>query len=520
MDQRFERVTRALANFFESELSSNFLGLPHVAREHLERLRSFLKCSYTRQYGRWPPVRFEQPFVRQTIYTTVLADFQKLYQYLVDPSSSTSLASYDVAQFGGVCTLQTIQEFDSRHGYEPLAQPQPLLPKLADHNTTRKQKTQRRMSWNPIQARKVNRERRKSREKDLLTAATNRDVGLVESPLVQKYTEFEFFTVDDELESLSATEGRKVRWLLVYAVLQVFNSIPQPPKQVRDTTDLAYSLCCRVPDQMPWQKPSIVQVGASDSGLLLAPDLSYSHTNASTLSLKTPSHRTMPGKDRRNTLPANLPEALKSSLSIKSRPESRSSSLRRLVTRRKPPATDPVPIKRLPFREIYVEGYGNGNGIRKIDAELHATESDVELPPPQEACPEQVTCESKELAHELGTTEAVSKEHCQSPPGMSRETSSASISSKWSDKSASSEPDPKTPSSDELCTLQEVLQQAGKDDVNPCSAEMAEKERYVAQAVRVVDPELTPDSLPRSVHFNSRTWDDVVIGQREIKIQG
>ncbi|RVX74638.1 hypothetical protein B0A52_01764 [Exophiala mesophila] len=516
MDQRFERVTRALADFFEYELSGSFLGLPHFAREHLERLRSFLKSSYTRQYGRWPPVRFEQPFVCQTVYATVLADFQKLYQYLVDPSSSTSLASYDVAQFGGVCTLQTIQAFDSKHGYEPLAQPQPLLPKPNDPKTAPTQKLQRRMSWNPIHARKANKERRKWQQKESLTAATNRDVGLVECPLVQKYAEFESHTIEDELENLSTTEGRKIRWLLVYAVLQVLSSIPQPAKQVRDTTDLVYSLCCHVPSRMPWERSSNVEVRAPVSGSMLSPDLSYSHTNASTLSLKSPSQRTRPGKDRRNTLPANLPEALKSSLSIKSRPGSRSSSLRRFVTRRKPPTTDEVPTRRPPFREIYVEGYGNG--IRKIDTELHAISSVVDLPECQERSSEPVTCAPNEQAHELDTNEITSRDHCQSPLEMMRESSSASVRSKWSDKSASSGPDPKTPASDELCTLQEVLQQAGKGTVNPAMAELAGKEAHVTQLVRVVDPELTSNSLPRSVHFNSRTWDDVVVGQRQIKV--
>src|ERR1700743_1598737 len=115
MDVRLDRVNKAVVSFFENEMSSSFLGLPQLAREHLDKFRSFLKSFYTQQYGCWPPDTFEDEAVHQDIYSTLFSDLQNLYQHLVDSGSSADMVENDISKTGGVCILQNIQAFDQNH---------------------------------------------------------------------------------------------------------------------------------------------------------------------------------------------------------------------------------------------------------------------------------------------------------------------------------------------------------------------------------------------------------------------
>ena len=546
MDLRLDRVNKSIVNFFENDVSGSFLGLPQPARDHLDRFRTFLKNFYSEQHGgSWPPEEFEVEAIQQAVYAGVFSDFQNLYQHLVDPESSNTLAENDISKSGGVCALQNIQAFDKKHDYEPLAQPLPLLPKVPEPSGTQRNKNQRRKSWNPIQWRKAEKEARKTQNKEALIAASNRDFLLMECPLVRSYTDFEISTVDDDLEGLSAVEGRKVRWILVYAVLQIFHSIAQPPKQVRNATNLTYSLCCRAPEQMPWQQTIPSNVGVSPSTTDLAPDTGYSHTNASTSSIGGTVKRGRSDKARRLTLPANFHGSLKASLSTKTDPGTRSSSLRRFVSRKtftstgEMPTRQTKPTKRPSFCEIFVEGYGNGldkivnNGTDSPTTvavthtaepqELGSSEAERLLFSPHEL--------QSETVHELATNEtpdrhslAEEKENAagasstsddspNSPPGMTRESSSSSISSSWSKNSPNSgdEHDPVTPSDSRgrgrTCTLKEILQM---NSVSKRPVSVSEEAMMGISDVKIVDVDAIQMPL---VHFNTQTW-DVVLGTR------
>lgn len=548
MDLRLDRVNKSVVNFFENDVSGSFLGLPQPARDHLDRFRTFLKNFYAEQHGgTWPPDSFEDEAVRQSIYTNVFSDFQNLYQHLVDPESSNSLAENDITKSGGVCALQNIQAFDKKYNYEPLAQPLPLLPKLAEPTTTHRTKTQRRMSWNPIQRRKAEKEARKTQNKEALITASNRDFLLMECPLVRSYTDFEIKTVDDDLEGLSPVEGRKVRWILVYAVLQIFHSIAQPPKQVRNAASLSYSLCCHTPEQMPWQQSISGNVGVLESTMDLVPDTSYSHTNASTSSVSGTVKRGRSDKARRLTLPAHFPGSLKASLSTKTDHGTRSSSLRRLVSRKTLTSTEEMPPKmptKMPqkkpsFCEIYIEGYGNGMNNVVNNETSFSNSSHVELTmEPQELASSEaerllfIPHELQgETVHEMASNEtpqqsaeaeervivtgasSTSDELPTTPPGMSRESSSSSISSTWSKSSPQSSDDhsPVTPSSSRgrgrSCTLKEILQMSSLVK-RPVS--LSDEAMMSVSDVKIVDVDVLQMPL---VHFNTQTW-DVVLGKR------
>jgi hypothetical protein len=534
MDVRLDRVNKSVVSFFENEVSGSFLGLPQPAREHLDKFRAFLKSVYTEQNGSWPPSNFEEEAIQQEVYSTMFSDFQNLYQHLVDPESSADMVENDISKTGGVCTLQNIQAFDKKHSYAPLAQPLPRLPEPFERSSSQRPKLQRRLSWNPKQRRKALKKEQRAHDKRALIAASNRDVLLMDCPLVRKYSDFEESTVDDDLGHLSAIEGRKVRWILIYAVLQTFHSIAQPPKEVRNISNLTYSLCCRPPTQKPWQEVRLPEVRSSEKRLSqLVPDNSYSHTNLSSSSLGETLTRGRSVKARRRTLPASLPASLLASLPGKTPPGSRSTSLRRLVSRRGPAAADEVPPKRPPFCEIYVEGYGNGlneispgsaeNAPAELTAEPDSTEKAIKEDPgePQEL--------QGNIVHEMDANHTdshppppSSDDSPTTPPSMSRESSNCSTSGTSSSTSEEGDVDPVTPGGNAILSLVEILKSTGMSPV-PSSlrgdpAGPVPKPRPRSLIVQGTNPDVKivdtdrygPDFDSPYVHFNTQTWDMIL----------
>ncbi|KAI1627414.1 hypothetical protein EDD37DRAFT_260887 [Exophiala viscosa] len=555
MDIRVQRLQNSVINFFQDEVSASFLGLPQPARDHLEAFRLFLKETYIKVFGSWPPQDFHDEHIKNDICTILFTDFQNLYQYLVDPESTTNMEETDISKTGGVCTIQNIQAFDAKYDYEPLAQPLPLMPKYPDSDSDKRAKSQRRKSWNPVQKRKADKEARKLCDRHALVAATNSDLLVMDCHLVRKYAEFEQQTIDDDLEGLSTVEGRKVRWMLVYAVLQTFHSISPPPKQVRNASDLTYSLCCRPPKQMPWQDKPIPTIRMVDERRLslLVPDQSYSHTNTTPPSGE-PISRGRSLKARRSTLPAALPSSPTDSLATKTSPLSRSSSLRRLMPRRHQSAMEQMPPKRPTFCEIYVAGYGNGlNEVEQdyvvspveLTAEPKQADSPVERRysapqghlddvheldadegqhfralPLSQSSPALPLSEGPQVPPRSGSIQALPlSQSTQSLPqaqAMSRESSNASRSSHWSQESSSDDLSPTTPATDAICTLREILQATGLSRY-PDKTCIPDPKTFTVPSsstnhVTIVDHEVDlddPMSMP-SVHFNTLTWDRIL----------
>ncbi|ETI25894.1 hypothetical protein G647_02671 [Cladophialophora carrionii CBS 160.54] len=533
MDVRLNNVNKSVVSFFENEVSCSFLGLPQPAREHLDKFRTFLKSVYSEQYGSWPPDNFEEEVVQQEIYSTLFSDFLNLYQHLVDTESSADMVENDISKTGGVCTLQNIQAFDKEHSYTPLAQPLPKLPEPLEPSSMRP-KLQRRLSWNPKQRRKALRKTQRAHDKSALIAASNRDVLLMDCPLVRKYSDFEELAVDDDLSCLSAIEGRKVRWILIYAVLQTFHSIAQPPKEVRNISNLTYSLCCRPPAQKPWQEQQLPEVRTLDKrDSQLVPDNSYSHTNLSSPSLGESLTRGRSAKARRRTLPANLSASFLASLPSKTPPGSRSTSLRRLVSRRSKLGVDEVAPKRPSFCEIFVEGYGNGlneiardganNTPAELTAEPEAMENAIKEDPkePQEL--------QGDIVHEMDANDTnnhppppSSDDSPTSPPSMSRESSNSSISETSSSTREEGDIDPVTPVGNAVLSLVEILKSTGLSPA-PSSprahtAGPVAKSRPASLIVESTRPEINivdmdrydPELESPYVHFNTQTWDMIL----------
>jgi len=300
MDVRLARANMSIETFFGDHLLGNFLGLSQAARDHFDRFRSFLHTFYIEIYRFWPPAGFSSETSKYSIYSSIYSDFRNLYHHLVDPRSSAN-AGDPLTTTGGICARQNIQVFDAKHGCDTLPHP---LPQLPEESTVklRPSTLSRRRSWNPLAQKRIDCEDRKTARIQALIKASNRDVQIMQCPLVRRFSEFESNSIVDDLEHVSWTDGRKVRWILVYAILQTLISIVAAPKHVRDTEGLSYSLCCQVPTKMPW----LPEVPPKDKARLtnkeIVPDINYPHSSFSTGPLDTRVGRSTSCKERRQTM--------------------------------------------------------------------------------------------------------------------------------------------------------------------------------------------------------------------------
>jgi hypothetical protein len=143
MDMRLEHAGEMLGSFLSDDLSDAHLGLSTSARAHLDKFRSFLQSYYVAKLGYYPPTAPEGSSTAfpKNVYRQMRQEFQTLYDYLVDSNSEATPFS----QQGGICVLQTVEAFDSRHKYPSLPNTLPLLPECDD--TSSKSTVSRRLSW-------------------------------------------------------------------------------------------------------------------------------------------------------------------------------------------------------------------------------------------------------------------------------------------------------------------------------------------------------------------------------------
>jgi hypothetical protein len=460
VDTRLERLSASIHQFFENELTSGTWGLYRAARDHLDRFRSFLHSYYIEQHGFWPPKRFDDEVVQRNVCNSLYSDFKSLYHHLADEKSSHSDIESDLNNTGGVCVLQNIRSFDSRLHNDPLPTLLPRLPCETKVETTRN-RNDRRESWNPFAQRKMEKKERNARRAQALIDSTNRDWSLMSCLLVRRFSEFEASTAIDDLETVSLADGRKVRWLAVYAILQVLISAMQAPQKVRNTEGLSYPLCCRIPDTMPWG-PSKVDDSATEIKPAIEPDATYSHTNL---------EPNRPILSRRNSVVPDSPERSDSDSPGRSITRSASalrpaSMIRRLSNKSDTSAKEPRK-RQGSFTEIYVPGYGNG--LNQV--EISSSPVDDTVP------------------------------RLSSSASVSRESSNASSNSTWS----------KT-TTDSGSTLSARTPDSRASDIASAMAELGlaiaktDSSASMHGAIQIIPAE---EGL-ETVHFNARTWTDVI----------
>ena len=493
MDVRLARASMSIETFFGDDLSGNFLGLSQAARDHFDRFRSFLHGFYIDKYGFWPPAGFSSESSRMAIYASLYSDIRNLYHHLVDPHSSADASDY--VSTGGICILQNIQAFDLRHGFETLPRPLPRLPQEPTE-PSRGPTLQRRRSWNPVAQKKIDKETRQELRKHAMIKASDRDMMLMNCKLVRRYSEFESSSVADVLEQVSWVDGRKVRWILVYAILQTLISIMAAPKHVRNTEGLSYSLCCHIPTILPWAPRTPPKDKEKPSHKEIVPDIDYLHANASTSNLDTRPSRSTDRKERRLTLPART-----SSSNMRAASVPRVASLKRLLSRKRnnTPADEP-PMPALPraHTEILVHGYGNG--LNEVEVSGQST-----MTLPSEA---QMSRRNSLVPNVVPDGELFQKREERMPhdgdddvPGLSP-SSSTSVSRETSNASSTSAKSKDTDDTDDLLTPADNRNTTTLTDYLKTTA--VSHKRNPSHIYDEIE------GFPGSIHINTSTWDAIL----------
>ena len=249
MSLRLERAGTSLETFLEDDLSSTYLGIGVQAQVHLARFRSFLQAFYVGQYGYWPPTPAApgHPAFSKAIYQSMYVEFRMLYEYLVDSNSSDSIQDNRPAD-GGICVLQNVQTFDRRNRYASLPHPLPLIPEVPREGSRPRTGGMSKL----FRSRQKKLDRRVAAMTALLAATNPGDMDVMECPLVREYLRFEKMWTLNESESVTGSDARKVRWILIYAILQTLISVTGAPTPVRDTEGVSYPLCCQIAGTPPW----------------------------------------------------------------------------------------------------------------------------------------------------------------------------------------------------------------------------------------------------------------------------
>jgi hypothetical protein len=374
MDMRLDNCGRQLGSFLSDDLSEAHIGLSSAARSHLDRFRSFLQSYYVAKLGYYPPASCEAKSASfpKNIYGQMSQEFQKLYDYLVD-SNFTSSDTVPLSHQGGICVQQTLESFNQRHKYSPLLHPLPLLPEAEADNTSQRPSLNKRFSFVP-KSDKMKPDPRLVAFSSLCKATNRMDQSLFDCTLVRAYRGFEkecSFSNSkiDKNDKLSPIDARKVRWILIYAVLQTLRSATTPPEQIRDTQNVPYNICVLTAGCPPWKEERPLetllrtqtdQTKLDFEALLRAntetenspneikPDINYRALN----------HKIQHNRD----------SSYSSSASIASTKSNKSTVRKALSTLgNMPELIHPRPL-RASYHEILVYGYGNGTNTVSIAA--------------------------------------------------------------------------------------------------------------------------------------------------------
>ncbi|PNS21453.1 hypothetical protein CAC42_1232 [Sphaceloma murrayae] len=239
MDLKVTKVTRAMTNFLEEDLSPAKLGLTISQRAHLDRFRSFLNSFYVGKLGYWPP-----PEYTMDLFHAMRYDFECLYDLLVDKESFPHLPN---ATSGGLCVLQNVSAFDTRHDFQPLDHPLPLNPQ---HGALDSKSLSARGLRSLLNS-KSSRRNLLASARTGLDGATNKIAPHVtQCALVKSYLSFELDGLARLEPDLAIADARKVRWIHIYYTLQMLRSITTSPPSFNPTS-CPYHTCPSIP-AIPW----------------------------------------------------------------------------------------------------------------------------------------------------------------------------------------------------------------------------------------------------------------------------
>jgi hypothetical protein len=387
MDMRLENCGRDLGSFLSDDLSEAHIGLSPAARTHLDRFRSFLQSYYVAKLGYYPPASCEgrSASFPKNIYGQMCQEFQKLYDYLVDSTFTTSDA-LPISHQGGICVQQTLASFDQRHRYSPMSHPLPLLPEVEEiEKATQRPSLSKRFSFVP-KADKTKPDPRLVEFASLCKATNRMDQSLFDCTLVRAYRGFEkecSFNNSkvDRNDKLSQIDARKVRWILIYATLQTLRSATTVSEQVRDTQNVPYNICVLTAGCPPWKEERRLETllrtqtdqTKLDSKAIMKAD---AETEQSPNEIKPDiDYWALTHKSQHNR------DASYSSLASLSSQKSTKGTVRKALSTlgNMPELIHPRP-RRASHHEILVHGYGNGTNTVNIALAPAAAETEVDTP--------------------------------------------------------------------------------------------------------------------------------------------
>lgn len=253
MDARLDDCGSRLSTFLSDEVSYAKIGLSSDARAHLDKFQCFLHSYYVAQLGYYPTKCVVGNSFPKHVYAQMCTEFQMLYEYLVD-TSLTDKDSVIFEQQGGICVWQNVQAFDRRHKHRPLKHPFPLLPGVEGR---RKSSLKKRLSMALIKEDKKKLDPRLITLANLVKATNGHDQRLRHCKLVRAYKRFEKDSVlqstkGEKNEKLSLQDARKIRWTLIYSILQTLLSATRVPQEVTDTHNVPYNICVTLAGCPPW----------------------------------------------------------------------------------------------------------------------------------------------------------------------------------------------------------------------------------------------------------------------------
>lgn len=243
---RLGNAQKTVSSFEDEALSSSNFGLTDEAREHWDQFRQFLSTFYAERFSQWPVEELgDKTMYNRALYQALYVDFRDLYNYLVDLNSTDSFQDYNPT--GGLCVLQNIKAFDERHRYDSLTHPLLLVPVVTPLSPDQKPILRRRDSTKAS----IKKQQRMQMIRDFATATNRR---MTPSPLTAEYIRFEHDTIMNDTDAeVNHIELRKVRWILVYSILQTLRFVLRRPKEIRMSKGVTYPLCCRLDGILPWQ---------------------------------------------------------------------------------------------------------------------------------------------------------------------------------------------------------------------------------------------------------------------------
>jgi len=237
MDMKLTRVDRALRELLENELANTLQGLTASQDAHLERFRSFLNTYYVAKFGYWPPPKFTQTMLFDMSY-----ELECAYELMVDATlfpDGLDISSKDMR------TYQNLTIFDAKNKCTSRVNMLPIKSKTGKlDGKALTGKTSISLSSSKVKKRQQILAGAKT---DLLIATNDTAVQIRDCAFVRAYLAFELDCLDHLEADLTIDDARSMRWILIYCMLQVLDSVTSTPARIATPGSMPYPTCCDCP---------------------------------------------------------------------------------------------------------------------------------------------------------------------------------------------------------------------------------------------------------------------------------